>query len=272
MDSKRRTLLASGAAATAMAAAGSLAQQAGQGAAAKKFYEKGGVRIHYEETGKGFPLLCIPGGGLNSTIAWTAKGAPFNVPEDFKNEYRVVTADLRNAYDGQSTGPVDADRPWDSHTDDQLGLMEHLGHKKFMVIGFCIGGPMIWNLIKRAHDRVVAAVLAQPSGFRKETPTSSYDNNMKGWGPELVKHKPDIKMDTVERFLKKMYGTNPDFVYTVTRDFVKSCQTPVSSCPTTFPRIPTSSRWKPRCSRRKPKSPCSRGRIRSSGFRWQCGR
>jgi len=104
MDSKRRTLLASGAAATAMAAAGSLAQQAGQGAAAKKFYEKGGVRIHYEETGKGFPLLCIPGGGLNSTIAWMAKGAPFNVPEEFKSEYRVVTADLRNAYDGQSRG------------------------------------------------------------------------------------------------------------------------------------------------------------------------
>ena len=238
MDSKRRTLLASGAAATAMAAAGSLAQQAGQGAAAKKFYEKGGVRIHYEETGKGFPLLCIPGGGLNSTIAWMAKGAPFNVPEEFKSEYRVVTADLRNAYDGQSTGPVDADRPWDSHTDDQLGLMEHLGHKKFMVIGFCIGGPMIWNLIKRAPDRIVAAVLAQPSGFRKETPTSSYDNNMKGWGPELVKHKPDIKMETVERFLKKMYGTNPDFVYTVTRDFVKSCQTPVLIMPDDIPAHP----------------------------------
>ena len=34
------------------------------------FYEKGNVRIHYEEAGSGFPLLLIPGGGLNSTIAW----------------------------------------------------------------------------------------------------------------------------------------------------------------------------------------------------------
>ena len=33
------------------------------------FYEKGAVRIHYEEAGSGFPLLIIPGGGLNSTIA-----------------------------------------------------------------------------------------------------------------------------------------------------------------------------------------------------------
>ena len=33
------------------------------------FYERGNVRIHYEEAGSGFPLLVIPGGGLNSTIA-----------------------------------------------------------------------------------------------------------------------------------------------------------------------------------------------------------
>ena len=32
------------------------------------FYEKGDVRIHYEEAGSGFPLLVIPGGGLNSTV------------------------------------------------------------------------------------------------------------------------------------------------------------------------------------------------------------
>ena len=36
------------------------------------FYEKGDVRIHYEEAGSGFPLLVIPGGGLNSTIAGLA--------------------------------------------------------------------------------------------------------------------------------------------------------------------------------------------------------
>ena len=36
------------------------------------FYEKGDVRIHYEEAGSGFPLLVIPGGGLNSTVAGLA--------------------------------------------------------------------------------------------------------------------------------------------------------------------------------------------------------
>ena len=62
--------------------------------------------------------------------------------------------------------------------------MDHLGIDKFMVLGFCIGGPFIWNLLKRAPDRVVAAVLAQPSGSRPEMRDLFYDNNMKGWGPD----------------------------------------------------------------------------------------
>jgi hypothetical protein len=33
------------------------------------FYEKGDVRIRYEEAGRGFPLLLVPGGGLNSRIS-----------------------------------------------------------------------------------------------------------------------------------------------------------------------------------------------------------
>jgi len=40
------------------------------------FYEKGPVRIHYEEVGSGFPLLLIAGGGLNSTISGLTSGSP----------------------------------------------------------------------------------------------------------------------------------------------------------------------------------------------------
>ena len=138
----------------------------------------------------------------------------------------------------ESTGPLEVDRPWDSHTDDHLGLMDHLGVDKFMVLGFCIGGPFIWNLIKRAPGRVVAAVPAQPVGFRPEMPTVLFDGSMTGWGPDLVKRRPDITMDMVEKYLTKMYRTNPDFVFTVTRDFVRSCQTPVLILPDDVPAHP----------------------------------
>jgi hypothetical protein len=46
--------------------------------AAMLFYEKGPVRIQYAEAGSGFPLLLVPGGGLNSTIALLKRGRPFN--------------------------------------------------------------------------------------------------------------------------------------------------------------------------------------------------
>src|SRR6202521_610716 len=226
MDPIRRKMLATGAAATAVAAAPQVfAQQTGQGGAAK-LYERGPVRIRYEEAGSGFPLLLIAGGGLNSVMVGLAT-SPFNPIEEFKGEYRCIFADLRNANPGQSSGPLEIDRPWDAFTDDHLGLMDHLRIDKFMVLGFCIGGPFIWNLLKRAPDRVVAAVPAQPVGFRPEMPTLLYDGGMTRWGPKLVKPRPDITMDKVEKFLTKMFRANPDFVFTVNRDFVRNCQTPV---------------------------------------------
>ena len=202
------------------------------------FYTRGEVRIHYEETGSGFPLLIIPGGGLNSTISFFSGTAPFNAFEEFKDEYRCITLDLRNANGGESSGPLEIDRPWDAHADDQLGLMDHLGISEFLVMGFCIGGPLIWNLLRRSPERIRAAVLAQPSGFRPEMPDLFYNTNIKGWGPTLCARRPEITMAMVDAFLSKMYRANPDFVFTVTRDFVRACQTPILVLPDDIPAHP----------------------------------
>jgi len=234
--------LATGAAVAAAAASGAFSEQHRQPELARarepagKFYVKGDVRIHYQDLGRGFPLLIIPGGGLNSTMAKLAQ--PFDPRVEFTDEYRCITADLRNAQDGESSGPLEIDRPWDAYTDDHLGLMDYLGIEKFGVIGFCIGGPFTWNLLHRAPDRIVAAVTAQPSGFRPEMPTLYYDNGMAGWGPALVRRRPKITIDMVDAFLTRMYRTNADFVFTVTRDFVRSCQTPVLVLPDDIPAHP----------------------------------
>jgi pimeloyl-ACP methyl ester carboxylesterase len=201
------------------------------------FYERGEIRIHYEAAGSGFPLLVIPGGGLNSTVAGLASH-PFNPIEELKGEHRVIAADLRNANGGQSTGPLEIDRPWDAYADDHIGLMDHLGIGEFMVLGFCIGGPFIWNLLKRARGRIAAAVLAQPSGFRPELPDLFYQNNIKGWGPALCERRPDITMAMVDAFLNKMYRADADFVFTVTRDFVRDCRTPILVLPDDVPAHP----------------------------------
>ena len=202
------------------------------------FYQRGDVRIHYQDVGTGVPLLLIPGGGLNATMSFVTDQGPFNAIETFKGEYRCITMDLRNAAGGQSSGPLEVDRPWDSYTDDQLGLMDHLGIDKFLVMGFCIGGPFIWNLLKRAPARVLAAVLAQPSGSRPEMRDLFYNNNMAGWGPALCARRPEITLPMVDTFLTRMYRTNPDFVFTVTRDFVRACRTPIMILPDDVPAHP----------------------------------
>jgi len=237
MESNRRDVLAAGAAVAAVAAAPKAAAQQTGLPGTTKFYQRGNVKIAYQEVGTGFPLLVIPGGGLNSRMAGLVT-SPFNPIAEFSNEFRVIYADLRNATQGQSTGPLEIDRPWDSYTDDHLGLMDHLGVNRFMVLGFCIGGPFIWNLMKRAPDRVVAAVPAQPVGFRPEMPTVLYDGSKNGWAPELMKKRPDITADMTERYLTRMYRTNADFVFTATRDFVRQCQTPVLVLPDDVPAHP----------------------------------
>ena len=226
IDRIRRNVLATGVAATAAAAAPRvLAQQPAGGS----FYEKGGVRIRYQDIGTGFPLLAIPGGGLNSRIAnWP--NAVLNAPEAFK-EFRVIIMDQRNANGGESTGPVPVDDPWGAFADDQLGLMDHLGIRRFAYFGNCIGGPFGLKLMERAPDRVAAAVLSQPVGHRPEKPDVLYNNGRDTWAAEFLKRRPDVSMETIERYLRNLYRVRPDFVFSVTRDFARACRTPILVLP-----------------------------------------
>jgi pimeloyl-ACP methyl ester carboxylesterase len=234
MDPIRRNILATGVAAAATAAAPRVfAQQAGQ-TGAFKFYEKGNVRIRYQEVGTGFPLLATPGGGLNSRISnW--QNAVINVMEHFKADFRCITMDQRNATGGESTGPVAVDNPWDAFADDQLGLMDHLGIRQFAFFGNCIGGSFALKLMERAPDRVVAGVLSQPIGHRPESPNVMYDSGLT-WGKELRERRPDVTTETIEKYLTNLYrGARADFVHSVSREFVKNCPTPMLVLPDDTP-------------------------------------
>src|SRR5690606_25849639 len=86
-DTTRRDFITTSAAiAAAAATTRALGQSAARPAAPGTFYERGDVRIRYFDTGgTGFPLLVIPGGGLNSTITALASH-PFDPIEEFRNE------------------------------------------------------------------------------------------------------------------------------------------------------------------------------------------
>src|SRR5437762_115036 len=238
IDSSRRSILTTGAAAAATAATSRVFAQAQQPAAPQGmpagakvgFYEKGNVRIRYAEIGSGFPLLATPGGGLNSAIAVWAR-AVINIPEEFRGDFRVITMDQRNATGGESTGPVPVDNPWGAFAEDQLGVIDHLGISKFFFFGNCIGGPFAMKLMEHAPQRVVAAILSQPVGHKPEKPDYMYDAGTTVWGKELRERRPDVSTETIETYLHNLYRVRPDFVYSVSRDFAKSCQTPMLVLP-----------------------------------------
>src|SRR6202007_1674593 len=217
IDSSRRTVLATGAAAAASSAMPQVfaqAQPAGAIAGVPEgarggFYEKGDVRIRYAEIGSGFPLLATPGGGLNSCIAVWAR-AVINIPEEVKSDFRVITMDQRNATGGESTGPVAVDDPWGAFADDQLGVMNHLGIDRFVFFGNCIGGPFAMKLMERGAQGVAAAIFVQPAGAPPAKPDYMYDAGKTVWAKELRERRADVAMETIETYLHNLYRTRPD--------------------------------------------------------------
>jgi pimeloyl-ACP methyl ester carboxylesterase len=201
------------------------------------FYEKGDVRIRYEAVGSGFPLLVTPGGGLNSRIDnWPR--AVINAMDVFKNDFRCITMDQRNAIGGESTGPIAADDPWGGFADDQLGLMDHLGIREFAYMGYCIGGCFAGKLLERAPERIATAIFCQSVGHWPEDPDVMYRSGRDGWAPDLLAQRPDLSQEAIETYLYNLYRANPDFLYSVSRDFIRNCQTPILVLPDAVPAHP----------------------------------
>jgi len=135
------------------------------------FYEKGDVRIHYEEAGSGFPLLSSPAVASIRTVAGLATH-PFKPMVEFKDEYRVIAADLRNAQG----------RPVDGAACDRRGVGRLYRrpyradgpprHRQVHGARFCIGGPFIWNLLQRAATASSRRCRRSPAATARRCPAS----------------------------------------------------------------------------------------------------
>ena len=194
------------------------------------FYQKGDVRIRYEEAGSGFPLLVIPGGGLNSRVSnWQT--AVINAMEEFKHDFRCITMDQRNANGGESAGPVPVENAWDAFADDQLGLMDHLGIREFFFMGYCIGGSFAGKLLQRAPERVVAAVFCQTIGDRPEDPGVMIRHSAQNWIPGFRERRPEVSTKTIEKYQHSLWSVQPDFLYSVSRAFIAGCPAPILVLP-----------------------------------------
>lgn len=148
-------------------------------------YSNGETQLAYEVHGTGFPILLIAPGGLRSERSmW--RGSPLNPIAELSNYFRVVAMDQRNA--GESKGPIESGHNWNTYTEDQLSLMSHLGHEQFAVVGMCIGGPYILNLLKSAPQRIVASAVMQTIG--RDNNREEFLAMFDGWAEQLHASDP----------------------------------------------------------------------------------
>src|SRR5262249_34280712 len=68
-------------------------------------------------------------------------------------------------------------------------------------------------------------------GHRPDKPDYMYESGRNVWAKEFLERRPDVSMATIEQYLHNLYRVQPDFVYSVSRDFAKSCQTPMLVLP-----------------------------------------
>jgi pimeloyl-ACP methyl ester carboxylesterase len=189
-------------------------------------FERGDVSLYYEEHGSGFPLLLLAPGGMNSTIDFWGR-MPFDPLTSYKAEYHVIAMDQRNA--GRSRGPLPIDDPWGAYADDQLGLLDHLGIDRFLVIGCCIGCSFILKLAERVPERVVAGVMMQPIGLDETNPGFFSPRIWQQWGTDLAAQRDDISADDVEPFGHAMW--DGEFVFSVPRETLPRLHTPLLVLP-----------------------------------------
>jgi pimeloyl-ACP methyl ester carboxylesterase len=188
-------------------------------------FQKDSVAIYYEVRGEGYPLLLLPPGGIRAGIEFWQRTA-FNAVEIFSEDFRVIALDERNA--GRSSGPLPAGNPWDGYLADHLGLLNHLGIEKCLVLGCCMGVSQALRLLHAAPNRVAAAVLEQPTGV-DDANRPTWSALWTQWAQELLAQRKDITQEDFDDFQGRMWAGG--FALSVTREMVAECQTPLLVLP-----------------------------------------
>jgi pimeloyl-ACP methyl ester carboxylesterase len=188
-------------------------------------FQKDATSIYYEIRGTGFPLLLLPPGGMRAGIDFWQRTA-FAAPEIFAQDFRVIALDERHS--GRSSGPIPAGNPWDAYLADHLGLLNHLGIEKCLVLGCCMGASQVLRLLHAAPQRIAAAVLEQPTAVN-EANRQVWSKMWAEWADELLAKGLHASRAEFDDFRKRMWAD--EFVMSVTREAIAACRTPLLVLP-----------------------------------------
>lgn len=198
-----------------------------------------GTHLQYALCGAGPVLLALAPGGLHSrSELWQRRedGKPragVSPVQAFAHSHTVLTLDQRNA--GRSAAPISASDGWEDYAQDHLLLLDALGIECCHIIGACIGPSFALKIIERAPERVLSAVLQQPIG-KSDDNGALRSESFRVWAQGLVAQGRQLEPQVMQAFERNLFGS--DFVYSVTRDFVRTCSTPLLVLPGNDARHP----------------------------------
>jgi pimeloyl-ACP methyl ester carboxylesterase len=192
----------------------------------------GATQIHYELQGKGYPVFLLAPGFLSSRIErWRRDPSKPDQPQDFLDpipplaeHFKVIALDIRNA--GASRGPVGPTDSWNTYISDYLALIDYVGAEKVHVMGACIGVSFAFALAAFRPGLVSALVLQNPIGLHENR--EMIDSEFNAWAKQVVQF-PEVDAANVPGFHQRMFGN--DFLFAVSRDFVRSCKLPIMLLP-----------------------------------------
>jgi len=162
-----------------------------------QFAKVNGIRIAYETTGSGFPLLLLHG-FPRTRRTWS------RVTPALAERFTVVAADRRGYGDSERPAPP---APYDNATitEDHLQLMKLRGFERFLVVGHDRGAPVARRLATEHPDAVVGAVImdAAPEGAGSERPR---DPSGRSWYLDFFRQR-----DVAEQII----GQNPRLFFSL---------------------------------------------------------
>ena len=65
-----------------------------------------------------------------------------------------------------------------------------------------------------------------------------YRHSKDNWAPDFMKRRPDVSANTIEKYFHNLYAVQPDFLYSVSREFIRNCPTPMLVLPDDVPGHP----------------------------------
>lgn len=179
-----------------------------------EFKTSDGIRLHYEESGAGVPLLCLAG--------LTRNGRDFSLLAPHMADTRQITLDARGR--GQSEhDPNHANYNVLRETQDVVELLDHLALDRVVVLGTSRGGMIAMTLATMQPDRLAGVIfndvgpVIEPSGIARimdyvgVAPTSkTYDEAAAVLKSVMEPHFPGVPLETWRIQAENQYQETPE--------------------------------------------------------------